>query len=334
MTDPATPLNDVLDKVHAQPGGPFIRFRKVLQMKPYPKVIHSTHGLIVDLQSKGMNIPDFSIAAEEIERIGYYRLRGYAFHFLDNRTGGFLSGTTFDSVLQLYHFNYELSSLLFAMSSKVEVALRARLCEALLSLGDPLIYLDPSIFRDKAIYWKNLGALCSEINRSDEVFIKHNHINHDGQIPIWAAVEVMSFGNLSKFVSNLIPGAGTPFSKLAKCYTYTSPKGNTIVPSLDMISSWMHSVVILRNMCAHNSRLYNRSINKRPVILASDQQTPQPRYYGLYHMLLSMKYLRPSKDEWNAFARDFEALLNKYAAHVDLAKLHLPADWKNHLTMA
>ena len=220
------------------------------------------------------------------------------------------------------------------MSSKIEVALRARLCEALLSLEDPLIYLDPSIFKDKSLYWKNLGLLCSEINRSDEVFIQHNHKHHDGQIPIWAAVEVMSFGNLSKFISNLIPGSNTPFHKLAMCYTYKSPKGNDIVPSLDMFSSWIHSVVILRNMCAHNSRIYNRSTNKKPVILAADRQDPQPRYYGLYHILLSMKYLRSSEEDWNCFLNDFDALLKRYASFVDLSKLHLPADWKNHLTIA
>lgn len=302
-------------------------------MKAYPKAIHSTHDLITDLQSKGMSISDTSLAEKAIEQVGYYRLRGYAFHFFDATTGKFHSGTSFDNVLQLYYFNCELSSLLFSMSSKVEVALRARLCEALLSLGDPLIYLDPSIFKDKAIYWKNLGLLCSEINRSDEVFIKHNHINHDGQIPIWAAVEVMSFGNLSKFVSNLITGPNTPFSKLAKCYTYKSIKGKDVVPSLDMISSWIHSVVILRNMCAHNSRIYNRSTNKKPIILAADQQTPPPRYYGLYQILLSMKYLRSSKEEWNTFVGEFDALLNKYSSYVDLSKLHLPADWKNHLTI-
>ncbi len=303
-------------------------------MKAYPKVIHSIHDLVADLQAKGMTIPDdIPLAEKAAERIGYYRLRGYAFHFFDSTSGKFYSGTSFNNILQLYYFNCELSSLLFAMSSKVEVALRARLCEALLSLGDPLIYLDPSIFRDKTIYWKNLSQLCSEINRSDEVFNKHNHINHDGQIPIWAAVEVMSFGNLSKFVSNLITGSNTPFRKLAKCYTYKSAKGKDVVPSLDMISSWIHSVVILRNMCAHNSRIYNRSTNKKPIILSVDQQTPPPRYYGLYQLLLSMKYLRPSRDEWNSFVEEFDALLNKYSSCVDLSKLHLPADWKSHLTV-
>lgn len=302
-------------------------------MKTYPKTIHSIQELIVDLQEKGLTIPNLSFAKNFIERIGYYRLRGYAFHLIDENTGGFYPGTSFDSIIQLYAFNCELSSLLFAMSGKIEVALRARLCEALLSMDDPLIYLDPSIFKDKSLYWKDLGLLCSEINRSNEIFIKHNFENHDGLIPIWAAVEVMSFGNLSKFICNLIPDSNTPFNRLAKCYTYKSSKGRDVIPSLDMVSSWIHSIVILRNMCAHNARIYNRSINKRPIILIADQQNPPPRYYGLYHILLSMKYLRSSTDEWNRFLIDFDALLNKYSSYVDLSKLHLPTDWKAHLTI-
>ena len=300
-------------------------------MKNYPKAIRSTQDLLIALQTKGMIIPDISFAMKITERIGYYRLRGYAFHLIDEKTGYFFPNTSFDSVLQLYRFNSELSSLLFSMSSKIEVALRARLCESLLSFGDPLIYLDPSVFKDKEIYWKNLGSLCSEINRSDEVFITHNYINHDGQIPIWAAVEVMSFGSLSKFVRNLKTGPNTPYNKLANCYKYLSPKGKMAIPSLDMISSWMHAIVILRNMCAHNSRIYNRSMNKRPIILAGDRQSPPPRYYGLYQILLSMKYLRSCKDEWNSWVHEFQVLLNKYSAFVDLSKLHLPADWKKHL---
>lgn len=302
-------------------------------MKAYPKTIHSTSDLIMDLQNKGMIIPDVAIATEMIDQIGYYRLRGYAFHFLDKCTNKFVPETDFDSVLQLYRFNCELSSLLFAMISKIEVALRARLCNALLLLDDPMIQLDPSLFNDKRLYWRNLGTLCSEISRSDEVFIAHNYINHDGQIPIWAAVEVMSFGNLSKFISNLHTGVGTPFSKLASYYTYTSPKGNTATPSLDMISSWIHSIVILRNMCAHNSRIYNRSTNKRPIILDCDKQSPKPRFYGLYQMILSMKYLRPSHSEWTEFVYALNNLLIRYTNYVDIEKIHFPQDWYKHLLL-
>lgn len=103
------------------------------------------------------------------------------------------------------------------------------------------------------------------------------------------------------------------------------------IPSLEMFSSWIHAVVVLRNICAHNSRIYNRSLTTKPKLLSVDQQNPAPRYCGLYHFLLAMKYLRPSDDEWNDFITSFDALLNKYQRDIDLGKLHLPSDWRNHV---
>ena len=42
----------------------------------------------------------------------------------------------------------------------------------------------------------------------DDILEIYNFDNHDGEIPIWAAVEVMSFGTLSKVIKNLRTGAG------------------------------------------------------------------------------------------------------------------------------
>ena len=35
-----------------------------------------------------------------------------------------------------------------------------------------------------------MATVASEIARSNDVFIKHNFDNHDGEVPVWAAVEV------------------------------------------------------------------------------------------------------------------------------------------------
>ena len=126
------------------------------------------------------------------------------------------------------------------MISKIEIALRVRLVEALLIHGDPLILQDSSIFKEKKMYWQNMSTIASEIARSNDVFIKHNFDNHEGEVPVWAVVEVLSFGTLSK----------------------------------KMFSSWVQAVSVLRNMCAHNSRIYNRTIHTTPEILNVDKVTP------------------------------------------------------------
>ena len=87
--------------------------------------------------------------------------------------------------------------MIFSMISKIEVALRVRLVEALLIHGEPLVLQDSSIFKkEKKLYWQNMSTVASEIARSNDVFIKHNFDNHDGEVPVWAAVEVTSFGTL------------------------------------------------------------------------------------------------------------------------------------------
>ena len=98
---------------------------------------------------------------EDVEKalksVGFYRLRGYSFHLYDNATKKYVPGTKFEDILRLYQFDQELSSLIFLMISKIEVALRVRLVEALLIHGEPLVLQDSSIFKEKKLYWQNMS---------------------------------------------------------------------------------------------------------------------------------------------------------------------------------
>lgn len=80
---------------------------------------------------------------EEVEKvlksIGFYRLRGYSFPLYDKVTKKYVPGTKFEEILKLYQFDQKLSALVFFMVSKIEVALRVRLIEALLIYGEPLV---------------------------------------------------------------------------------------------------------------------------------------------------------------------------------------------------
>ncbi|MDO4396251.1 MAG: Abi family protein, partial [Clostridia bacterium] len=268
-----------------------------------------------------------------LKSVGFYRLRGYSFHLYDNSAKKYIPGTKFDDIFQLYQFDQELSALIFSMISKIEVALRVRLVEALLVHGDALILQDSSIFKEKKMYWQNMSTIASEIARSNDVFIKHNFDNHEGEVPVWAVVEVLSFGTLSKIIKNLKTGIGSAYSILAANYQYISRKGNSVNPSQKMFASWVQAVSVLRNMCAHNSRIYNRTIHTTPEILDADKVTPSPAHNGLYQILLAMKYLRSSDKEWTGFVAKLEALFQKNSSVISLAAMNLSADWKEHLSV-
>lgn len=302
-------------------------------MYQYPKQILTITQQVQSYIDAGMLITSHADVEKALKSIGFYRLRGYSFHLYDNSTKNYVPGTKFEDVLKLYQFDQELSVLIFSMISKIEVALRVRLVEALLIYGDALILQDSSIFKEKKMYWQNISTIASEIARSNDVFIKHNFEKHEGEVPLWAVVEVLSFGTLSKIIKNLKTGAGSAYSILAANYRYTSKKGNLVNPSQKMFASWVQGVAVLRNMCAHNSRIYNRTIHTTPEILDVDKITPSPTHNGLYQILLAMKYLRSSDEEWTVFVDELYTLFQNNSGVISLAAMNIPTDWKIHLSV-
>lgn len=302
-------------------------------MNNYPKKILSLQQQAQSYIDAGMTVSSIDDVIIALKSIGYYRLRGYCFPLYDNSTKKYIPGTEFQHIMKIYEFDMELSHLLFKFLSKIEIALRSSITESLLIYNDALILSDPSVFSDKKLYWQNTSTVASEIARSNDVFIKHNFNNHEGEIPLWATVEVLSFGALSKIVKNLKTGKGTAYEVLADNYTYLSKRGNKVRPSLKMLSSWIHSLVILRNMCAHNSRIYNRSINTMPEILDVDKVIPAPSHIGLYQLLLTMKYLRSSDADWQCFVPELKHLISTYQPYISLTCMNIPADWETHLTI-
>lgn len=299
-------------------------------MYTYPKHYLSVTQLIQKLKDSGMIIDSYDTAETALTTIGYYRLKGYSFHFIDHCTKKYIPGTCFSDVLRLYYFDSELSNLLLSYLSQIEVSLRARLVNAFLISQDALILNDPSAFKDKKTFWRNQSTIASEISRSNDIFIEHNFKYYYGAIPIWAAVEIMSFGTVSKIIKNMKTGSNSAFSQLIKSYKFQTVNGQSVNPSKNMFASWIQAVSVMRNICAHNSRIYNRSIIMRPQLIYSDVIKPQPKYNGLYQIMLSMKYLRPTENSWVAFITHFKHLLSKYSDICDICRLNFPSDWEKH----
>lgn len=302
-------------------------------MREYPKKILSIEQQLQSYIDAGMIIDDKLEAKNALSTIGYYRLRGYCFGAYDNERKQYKEGTKFSDVLRLYEFDMSLSHIVFSMTSSIEVSLRAHLNESLLIHNDALVLQDASIFDDKTMFWKNESTIANEISRSKDVFINHNYVSHDGQVPIWAAVEVISFGTLSKIIKNLKTGQDSSLSALTDFYKFESLNGCMVKPSKNMLSSWIHSVVVIRNICAHNGRIYNRSISTTPELINIDVPNGNSKYTGLYQVILAMKYLRPNNEKWNQFVDSLKNLLNQYDDIIDLTCLNFPVDWENHLVI-
>ena len=301
-------------------------------MTTYPKPFLSPTDLVAKLKLKGMVVTSASDAEMAIRKIGYYRLKGYFFFMTDSSTGNYLPNTSFDEALKRYEFDAKLSRVIFDYLLEIEVSIRARLVEAFQSTGEPLALNDPLFFKDKKNYWDNTATIASEIKRSSDDFVKHNFNIYNGLIPVWAAVEVLSYGTLSKTIKNLKPHANSPFSLLVRNYSYTNSSGKVITPSQDMFSSWVYATTVLRNTCAHGGRLYRRLFSIMPQIIKNDAFTPcLPRVSSLYEAILAMKYLRPDVTSWNSFSANLKGLISTYQHCINLNDMNFPSDWQNHI---
>jgi abortive infection bacteriophage resistance protein len=97
-----------------------------------------------------------------------------------------------------------------------------------------------------------LVELDKEIKRSQEIFVKHHIKKYEGILPVWVAVEVLSFGALSKLFSNM---------KIVDQNQIAM--NNYRVPAVYLIS-WLKCLSYIRNICAHYGRLYNRPLTSKP----------------------------------------------------------------------
>lgn len=233
-----------------------------------------------------MAVPDRDCARHYLAHLNYYRLGAYWLPFEANHAPhAFRPGTSFDDVIELYVFDRELRLLVMDAIERLEVSVRARWAYHLAHVHGTHAYLDAVIFQDRDKYERCLSSLKEEVERSKEVFVSHYQKTYDDPPlpPVWAVVEVMSLGQLSMWYKNL---------------KYRHDR-NTIatVYGLDetILVSFLHHLTIVRNLCAHHSRLWNRRFGfqakmpKHSAPLAQSLNLAQPKQ--IYTTLVMLEYL-------------------------------------------
>lgn len=133
-------------------------------------------------------------------------------------------------------------------------------------------------------------------------------------------LEVTSFGSLSVMYRNLKPGREK--REIAGAFGLADK----------VFSSWLHSIVYLRNVCAHHARLWNRVMSIQPLI------PRKPRYKWIdgksvendktYYILSMLVYLMNRIKSENDVVERFKTLLTKYP-NIAPKAMGFPANWKN-----
>ena len=88
-------------------------------------------------------------------------------------------------------------------------------------------------------------------------FIQHYKSEYSGKLPIWVAVHILEWGQLAMLF------------KMAPIHCQDSI-ANSLQLSRPQVNSWLENLRILRNICAHQGRLFNRTL--RQVKLPQDAE--------------------------------------------------------------
>ncbi len=274
------------------------------------------------LISRGLIINDTNFAIKILSRINYYRLSAYSLSLRDNDV--FNKGTTFEQIYQLYEFDAKLRHLMLDIIESLEIKFRTEIAYYLAMEHGAMSYLDKNIFHNPQYHHR----FSEDFNREKELqansaFVAHHNRAYDGKMPIWVAIELFSFGMLSKFYNNF---KQTDKNKFV-CSYLNKPRYFQ-----NYLSSWLKSLVEIRNICAHYGRIYNRALNSSPKV-PREFTMPKQSYKKLFPVILITVLSIDNYKMSTSFIINIKTLIEQYDV-VDINLLGFPANWENILMEA
>ena len=275
---------------------------------------------VENLKSKGLIVEDEEYAKRILNDISYFRLiKAYSLN-LKPKNGNYVDKVMFEQLVELYLFNANFRQIIFPEIEKIEINVRCRIANYFAEQYGVLGYLEADNFVNPEYHQSFIDDIEEEIRRNSKApFVKNFRDNYEGgQLPIYALVEVFSFGTLSKFYKNMKnPDKKAVAKSFSVGYTY--------------FESWLESISYVRNICAHYGRLYNAKLSKTPMLYKeySEAGIGNNRIFGV---LLCLKQLLKNDAHWNIFVENIELLFEKYES-VDIKTMGFPENWKELLEM-
>lgn len=278
------------------------------------------------LESRGLKIGDRVAAEAFLADTNYYRLSAYCIPFQSKRDV-FIPGATFENIQALYDFDRKLRACVIQGLERFEVAFKTAVANHLADRYGAFAHITPDNFDPRLVHLQWHSKLIEEIERSQETFIDHYKTKYEGfpLLPIWMAIEVMSFGSLSKLYWGLKRADQTA---IARQFNLAPP----------VLASWVHTLVVIRNLCAHHSRLWNRVLGVAPLIPRTDVNWHPPSFsqskrtagalFVMNHLLKGLQRGPALAPSWRKSIVDLcnaGVPVNDFESHMGF-----PVGWRTH----
>ncbi len=282
------------------------------------------------LLQRGM-LADRDLLISRLQSVSYYRLSGYWYPFRqfdpktrNQRIDNFQSGSTFEEIWNRYVFDRHLRLLTMDAIERIEVAVRSLIAHYHGQAHGPFAYYDdaaalPSLRADQLLRF--LGDMDVEYDRSKEAFVEHfksKYGDEHGCLPIWMACEVMSFGS----ILTLHRGCSHHIrQRIAKHFEVHDT----------VFDSWLLALNVIRNICAHHGRLWNRELGIKPKIPKNQSHFHAPVLIGndrLFGILSICRFALLRIAPQSSWASRLKELLLRFP-NIPIQPMGFPLNWQN-----
>ena len=317
-------------------------FMQIVVKSPYPKGWLDYDGQVEKLKKRGLAVADAEGAKRFLAYSNYYRFTGYCLRFQHKDEFGervFNNGVSFSDIVDIYAIDKALRDCISDAPGAVEISFRSAVAyhfaEAHGAFGHTtkdnfdrrfaMPRIDSNGKARPSLYDEWHEGLISETERSNELFVQHFKAKYSQfpDLPIWTALEICSFGTLSKMFKNMLRLDMKPIAARYSLQAST-------------LDSCMHSFVYVRNICAHHSRLWDKMFAISPQLPPGRKwdvvRNANNKIYAIAMlinwMLAHDSFERKTHSEWKIrFAAIVDSLFERFP---DLTPYTgIPCDWKS-----
>lgn len=292
---------------------------------------------IAKLQNeKQLIISDSTYAEKILSELSYYSLiGGYKDLFKNSASGKYNHGVTLEEIVAFYYFDEELRSLFLKYILHIERHMKSMLSYHFSEkYGEKQsAYLNEYNYNFNKKNQHEIQRLVKSLQKTISMpthytYIAH-HIKAYGNVPLWVAMNALTFGQVSKMYQFATSDVRT---KISKNFDGITEK---------QLHQFITIVARCRNVCAHGERLYSFHIKEAipDTIIHQKMCIPQQRgqYFcgknDLFAVVIALKYLI-SNEEFKCFKKDLLKLINqvlKKCPHISremlLNAMGFPTNW-------
>lgn len=265
------------------------------------------------LKDKELKIEDEEYVIWLLKKYSYFDLiSGYKEPF-KRKDGKYKANVTIEDIYALYCFDDKLRALILRYILKIEKHIKSLISYSFCKKygEDQGQYMNVTNFNYTDKIQEEINKLVNKIshiiNHPDNyVYIRYQKEKY-GNVPLWVMMKAITLGTVSKLYSFLQPGIQ---SKISREFAYVNE---------GMLIQMLNLLARVRNVCAHNERLYDYKYRKGTI---SDTEIhmglkikKEKGQYGkgkndLFAVVIVFRYLL-EKDNFIDFIKEFEKIFNE-----------------------